>query len=152
MPTSTRFAVGVHLLTALAANPGRVLRSEVVAGSVNTNPVVVRRLFSILADAGMVRATLGHGGGFELAREPGTITLLDVYRALEDADLFATHRAPPDPTCVVGLHILDELRATTARATEALERELAATSIADVTRGILARGAAAADTDRRHIV
>jgi hypothetical protein len=63
MATSTRFAVGVHLLTALAANPGKVLRSEDVADSANTNPVVVRRLFSLMTTAGLIRARLGPGGG-----------------------------------------------------------------------------------------
>jgi hypothetical protein len=51
MATSTRFAVGVHLLTTLAANPGKILRSEDVADSANTNPVAVRRLFSLMTAA-----------------------------------------------------------------------------------------------------
>jgi hypothetical protein len=51
MATSTRFVVGVHLLTALAANPGKVVRSDDVEESANTNPVVVRRLFSLMTSA-----------------------------------------------------------------------------------------------------
>jgi Rrf2 family protein len=145
MATSTRFAVGVHLLTALAANPGQVIRSEQIACSVNTNPAVVRRLFSILAQAGLVRARLGQGGGFELARPPAEVTLLDVYRALEEPELFATHRSPPDPGCPVGRHILAELEVTTRRAQVSLEAELRATTIADVVLGVLHR---ATDEDR----
>jgi Rrf2 family protein len=139
MATSTRFAVGVHLLTALAANAGRVVTSDQMAGSANTNPAVVRRLLSLLSAAGLVQAQLGQGGGFELARPAETITLLDVYRTLEDRHLFATHRSPPDPSCPVGCHILAELEQATTEAQQALEAELNRTTIADITRGVLAR-------------
>ena len=144
MPTSTRFAVGIHLLTALAVNDGRVVRSEQVAGSVNTNAVVVRRLFSALAEAGLVRARLGQGGGFELARPAGEITLLDVYRAVEEAELFAAPRSAPDPGCFVGCHVQAALRPATERARCAMEAELARTSIADIARAVRERAADAA--------
>jgi Rrf2 family protein len=144
MPTSTRFAVGVHLLTALAVNDGRVVRSEQVAGSVNTNAVVVRRLFSALAEAGLARARLGQGGGFELARPADRITLLDVYRAVEEPELFAAPRSAPDPGCLVGCHIQAALWPVTERARRALEAELARTSIADIARAVRERAADAA--------
>ena len=139
MGTSTRFAVGVHLLTALAANPGKVLRSEDMADSANTNPVVVRRLFSLMTTAGLIRAWLGPGGGFELARPASDITLRDVYTALESRDLFSEHRSPPSPSCPVGAHILPVLREATAPAVEALESKLSRTTIADIAAAVLAR-------------
>lgn len=143
MPTSTRFAVGVHLLTALAVNEGRVMRSEQVAGSVNTNAVVVRRLFSALAEAGLVRARLGQGGGFELARPAEEVTLLDVYRAVEEPELFATPRSEPDRTCPVGCHIRAALCPATERARRAMEDELARASIADIARVVRERAGTA---------
>ena len=139
MGTSTRFAVGVHLLTALAANPGKVLRSEDVADSANTNPVVVRRLFSLMTGAGLIRARLGPGGGFELARPASDITLRDVFTALESRDLFTEHRSPPSASCPVGAHILPVLREATTPAVEALESELSRTTIADIADAVLAR-------------
>ena len=139
MGTSTRFAVGVHLLTALAANPGKILRSEDVADSANTNPVVVRRLFSLMTSAGLIRARLGPGGGFELARPAGDITLRDVFAALESGELFTEHRSPPKASCPVGAHILSVLREATAPAVEALEEELSRTTIADIAVEVLAR-------------
>jgi Rrf2 family protein len=139
MATSTRFAVGVHLLTTLAANPGKVLRSEDVADSVNTNPVVVRRLFSLMTSAGLIRARLGPGGGFELARPASDITLRDVFAALESGEIFTEHRSPPSASCPVGAHILPVLREATAPAVEALEEELSRTTIADIAAEVLAR-------------
>ena len=135
---STRFAVGVHLLTALATNSGKILRSEDVADSVNTNPVVIRRLFSQLTAAGLVRARLGHGGGFELARPASDITLLEIFTALEKPDLFAAHRSP-SASCPVGAHILPVLREATAPAVGALQRELSRTTVADIASAVVAR-------------
>ena len=139
MGTSTRFAVGVHLLTALAVNPGKVLRSEDVADSANTNPVVVRRLFSLMTTAGLIRARLGPGGGFELARPAGDITLRDVFAALESGELFTEHRSPPSASCPVGAHILPVLREATAPAVKALEVELSRTTIADIAGAVVVR-------------
>jgi outer membrane protein TolC len=48
MPTSTRFAVAVHALTALAVGDGKPMRSEDLAYSANTSPVVIRGLLSRL--------------------------------------------------------------------------------------------------------
>jgi Rrf2 family protein len=143
MTTSTRFAVGVHLLTALAANPGKVLRSEDVAESANTNPVVVRRLFSLMTAAGLIRARLGPGGGFELARPASDMTLRDVFAALESGDLFTEHRSPPSASCRVGAHILPVLREATAPAVNALQEGLARTTIADIASAVLARSSEA---------
>ena len=139
MGTSTRFAVGVHLLTALAANPGKVLRSEDVADSASTNPVVVRRLFSLMTGAGLIRARLGPGGGVELARPAADITVRDVFAALEKGELFTEHRSPPSASCPVGAHILPVLRQATAPAVDALEKELSRTTIASIAAEVLAR-------------
>jgi Rrf2 family protein len=142
LPTSTRFAVAVHLLAALAVNPGRAMPSEQVAGSASTNPAVVRRLLSMLAAAGLTTSRLGQGGGALLARPPGDISLLEVYRAVEEPGLFAMHRSPPDPNCFVGRNIQPVLRPITDRAESALEAELASVTLADVAAEVLARAQA----------
>src|SRR5260221_3598890 len=51
--TSSRFVVAVHVLTLLETEGGRPVTSAYIAGSVNTNPGVIRRLISMLAHAGM---------------------------------------------------------------------------------------------------
>jgi Rrf2 family protein len=139
MGTSSRFAVGVHLLTALASNPGKVLRSEDVAESANTNPVVVRRLFSLMTAAGLIRARLGPRGGFELARAASDITLRDAFAAVESGEFITEHRSPPSASCPVGAHILPVLREATAPAVEALQQQLSRTTIADIASSVLAR-------------
>ena len=75
MPTSTRFAVAVHILTALAVNDGNAVRSEQLASSASTNPTVIRRILSMLAEAGLTSSQLGYGGGATLAKPANQITL-----------------------------------------------------------------------------
>jgi Rrf2 family protein len=132
MPTSTRFAVAIHALAALAVSGGKPLRSEDLAYSANTGPVVIRGLLSRLSDAGLTRSQLGAGGGTLLAKPAKKIRLLDVYEAVEDTELFSTHRNPPCENCAVGGNILEAMRPTLSRARKALEDELSKTTIADI--------------------
>ena len=105
MPTSSRFAVAVHVLALCAREGGGPLKSEDVAESVNTNPVVIRRILCELARAGLVRSQPGSGGGSRLAREPRDINLFDVYRAVEGGGVFSMPRRQPSRDCGVGRNI-----------------------------------------------
>ena len=136
MPSS-RFAVAVHALSLLHHQGGGPVASDVIAGSVNTNPVVIRRLLALLADAGLVRSQLGTGGGAVLARPVGEIRLLDVYQAVEDGDVFAMHQEP-NPKCPVGRNIQAALLTATGAAERALEGALAKSTVGDVVGRIAA--------------
>ncbi|RMO85843.1 hypothetical protein ALQ32_02388 [Pseudomonas syringae pv. tagetis] len=132
MPTSSRFVVAVHTLAALAVSDGRPLRSEDLAYSANTGAVVIRGLLSRLSTAGLTRSQLGAGGGALLARPAEKIRLLDVYEAVEDTELFSSHRMAPCEQCAVGGNILEALEPTLGRARTALEDELAKVTVADI--------------------
>ncbi|MEI7295948.1 MULTISPECIES: Rrf2 family transcriptional regulator [Paraburkholderia] len=132
MNTSSRFAFAVHVLALLALQEGEPLSSEMIAGSVNTNPALIRRLLTMLANAGLTTSQLGAGGGALLAREPRTITLLEIYHAVDDAQLFAMHREEPNPACMVGRHIQQSLRGVIDDAQRAMEASLAARTLTDV--------------------
>ncbi len=132
MPTSTRFVVAVHVLTALAVTDGKPLRSEDLAYSANTGAVVIRGLLSRLNEAGLTRSQLGAGGGAMLAKPAQDIRLLDVYEAVEDTELFSVHRTPPCENCAVGGNILAAIQPALTRARSAMEDELAVTTIADI--------------------
>lgn len=133
MTISSRFAVAVHILTLLETGRGEPLTSEYMAGSVNTNPAVVRRILSMLARAGLTRARMGAGGGTVLARPAEEITLRDVYRAVEcQSHLFALHHEKPNPKCPIGRNIQAVLERATGAAQSALEKELGERTLADV--------------------
>ena len=146
MSTNSRFVVAVHALAALAINDGRPVRSEDLAFSANTNPTVIRALLSRLAEAGLTTAQMGAGGGALLARPAETIRLLDVYRAVEDGELFAMHRSPPSEFCRVGRSIQEVLRPVLKTAQSALEADLARVSVADIGHEIMIRAQAMTDT------
>lgn len=132
MPMSTRFVVAVHILTGFAVSDGKPMRSEEIAYSVNTSAVVIRALLARLGKAGLTKSQLGTGGGTMLAKQAANISLLDVFETVEDTAIFSLHRTPPCENCVVGGNILDAIQPILTRAREALEQELAKTTIADV--------------------
>ncbi|QHF03792.1 transcriptional regulator [Pseudomonas asturiensis] len=140
MPTSTRFVVAVHTLTALAVSDGKPLRSEDLAYSANTGAVVIRGLLSRLNDAGLTRSQLGAGGGALLAKPAEQIRLVDIYRAVEDTELFSLHRVPPCEACAVGGNIIEALQPALDRARAALEDELASVTIADIAADVARLG------------
>ena len=137
MNTSSRFAYAVHILALLSLQHGEPLSSEIIAGSVNTNPALIRRLLSMLAQAGLTTSQLGAGGGALLARAPGAIRLVDVYRAVDEARLFGLHREAPNPACLVGRHIQQVLVGIVDDAQQAMEASLGARTLADVTAGVI---------------
>lgn len=132
MTISSRFAVAVHVLALLERSGGEPVPSREIAGSVNTNPAVVRRILSMLADAGITGSRRGAGGGALLVRDASEVTLLEVYRAVERPGLFAMHNDGPNPRCPVGRHIQDALTVTTERAERALESVLSGRTVAEV--------------------
>jgi len=135
MRKSTRFPAAVHILTMLAAIEDEYLSSDVIARSMNTNRVVVRRLIASLAEAGFVSSQAGVFGGAHLDVDPASITLLDVYRAVEEEGLFRFHA--PHPGCRVAEHVLADLQPAVDKAEAAFEQQLAATTLQDVAgRGI----------------
>jgi Rrf2 family protein len=134
MTKSSRFVVAVHVLALLAYSGGGALTSNCLAGSVNTNPVVVRRILALLARAGLVATQEGAKGGVRLAKPAGQIDLRAVFAAVESDALFALHPQPPNPACRVGASIQAALEPTLDAAAAALLRSLAKTTVADVVR------------------
>ncbi|WP_409345667.1 Rrf2 family transcriptional regulator [Paenibacillus sp. MBLB4367] len=128
---NSRLAVAIHILSLLASNPRDVATSEWIAGSVNTNPVVIRRITGMLKQAGLLRTQVGVPGA-ELTRAPSDISLLEVYRAVQPKDeLFAIHEQP-NPACPVGKNIQSALDNVFDDARKAMEDQLAATSVQDI--------------------
>ena len=142
--SSSRFAVAVHVLAVQAMQPDEALTSEYVASSVNTNPVVVRRLLGLLRRAGLVRIQPGPHGGSRLTCSPARVKLSQIYRAVEQGKLVALHRARPNPQCPVGRNIEGVLVGVLSKAERSFERVLERTTLADVTgalRKCVAKGA-----------
>jgi len=133
MLSSSRFVVAIHALSVIARAGGRKpVCSSLVAQSVNTNPVVIRRLMRDLEKASLVSSASGRTGGFALTREPASITLADIYRAVEEDGTFRVHKVDPQSPCPVGCQILGILSRPLRSAENALASSLAETTLADI--------------------
>ncbi|ATH93551.1 transcriptional regulator [Bacillus glycinifermentans] len=128
---NSRLAVAIHILSLIASNPREQVSSEVIAGSVNTNPVVIRRMISLLKKADILTSRPGVAGA-RLKRDPEDISLLDIYRAVQSQEeLFAIHEKP-NPDCPVGKRIQSTLDETFYSVQQAMENELASKSLKDI--------------------
>jgi Rrf2 family protein len=138
MLSSSRFIVAVHAMSVLARFKGKgPVCSAMVAESVHTNPVVIRRLMTELEKAKLVKSVAGRAGGFELDKDPADISLADVYFAVEDENVFRMHKTDPHSQCPVAAQ-LGQILSTPLRAAEcALHSSLAKTSIRDVASAIV---------------
>jgi Rrf2 family protein len=146
MKISSRFSIAVHILSLLAIAKDAHGTSEWIAGSVNTNPVTIRRILGQLKKAGQVNVRAGTGGAF-LLKDLDEISLLDVYRAVEvveEDQLFHIH-AEPNPECPVGANIQAVLELVLKRAQHAMEQVLADITIEELVNVLSQKIKAAAD-------
>jgi len=137
MTISSRFAVAIHILSLLELNKDGVSTSEYISGSVNTNPVVIRRIMSMLSKAGLANVRPGVAGA-KLARDISEITLLDVYRAVhvvEEDGLFSVHEKP-NLECPVGRNIQASIEPIFSAAQKAMEDTLAKVTLQDIVEDI----------------
>jgi len=132
--SNTHFTIGVHVLTALAANRGEVVPSARLAESVDTNPAFLRLVLGQLKEAGLVATKLGKGGGSFLARGSETIRLTDVFRATEGKAELQAHRCEGDGHCHVAKSMAGFFDELSGRLDGAIERELDRMTIADLLR------------------
>ena len=139
MSSSSKFVVAIHILSAMSINRDELTKSEQLAWSINTNPVVVRRILGLLRKAGLVISVSGKEGGSRLARPPEEISLRDIYEAVDEGDLFHLHYASPNCDCPVGAYVQDSICDIFSDASQAVKNVLAEKSLADVTQSILER-------------
>lgn len=138
MSISSRFSVGVHILALIEINKDGVSTSEFLAGSVNTNPAVIRKIMGMLKKAGLVQVRPGIAGA-ELVKDLSEITLLDVYKAVEvvqEKELFSIHDNP-NPDCPVGRNIQNTIAPLFEIAQTAMEKALGSVTIEDVVKDII---------------
>lgn len=128
MAANSRIASAVQILCVMA-RIGDATTSEVIARSLQTNAVVVRRLLKSLEQAGLVALSPGKDGGVRFVRPAEDITLDDVFRAVEtDRELFAL-RAGGNPNCIVDRNMKRLLAPVFHRASEAVADVLGQTTI-----------------------
>jgi Rrf2 family protein len=131
MAANSQFSIAVHVLTLLARAGSGNVKSDSLARSVNTNPVVIRRLLGQLGHANLVASQTGASGGTRLVKDPGEIPLVDVYHAVCCGEVFALHGSP-NRDCPVGRNIEAVLCNLQKEIDKSVDSTLARYTLADV--------------------
>ena len=132
---STKFAVSIHILSLIALKKEESITSDYIAGSVNTNPALVRRLMSGLKKAELIQ-TQTKIGVTGLLKAPEEISLLEIFKAVESRqDLFAIH-SDTNTSCPVGSKIGCVLEDINGKVQFEFEKELGNLHLSDILEGL----------------
>ena len=136
MATNSRLASAIHIMSFVAHAGDEGTTSEAIAKSLQTNPVVVRKILKLLEQEGLVALRQGRHGGVGLRHRASRITLGQIYKAVEsEAGVFAM-RSHVHEGCVVACAMKRRLRPIFNAATDAVEQALSKTSLAELVRGV----------------
>ena len=141
MQITSRFTVALHIFTCVEVfKDDYKVTSDFLAGSINTNPVIIRKILTQLKKADLITIARGTGG-ITVNQPLSKITLYDVYRAIEPVehgDLFHFHESP-NPKCPVGRNIHALLDGRLKAAQDAMEGELKKHTLEDLKKEALER-------------
>jgi Rrf2 family protein len=126
-----RFQIATHILTLLHTAGDAVLSSDYISGSVNANPVLIRKELSILSKLGLVCSKEGKSGGYTLGKPAAQITLADVYNATQVNPVLGKAKNQPNPECKVGKQINQHLNQLDTEISEILNRKLRSQTLAE---------------------
>ena len=131
MAYSTKLSDALHLLVFIATEQGADLSSAAIAKSLAANPSSVRQLMGRLRRAGIITSVIGHARP-ELARAAKDISMLDVYRAVEDEKPLLHLDTHTNPACGVGVNAQRVIGEYFADVQQAAEDAMAGVSLAQI--------------------
>ena len=134
--TNTQFSIAVHVMAGLGFHRDTGVKSHQLAKSVNTCPSFVRRVLSKLSRSGLVLTTRGKSGSCALARDPKSITLLEIYKAVEAPKAFAIHHYPVQKRCPISCGITASMEKVLKAAQESMEARLKKVTLAEILAGM----------------
>ena len=138
MQISSRFTIALHIFTCVDTfKDDYKVTSDFLAGSINTNPVIIHKILTQLKNAGLITVARGTGG-ITVNRPLSEITFYDVYQAIEpveNGDLFHFHEAP-NPECPVGRNIHRLLDGKLKEIQNSMEDKMKEYTLADLRAGM----------------
>lgn len=135
MKHSVKFSNAIHILVYIEMLQGTDLSSEVIAKSVNANPVSVRRLMSSLKKAGLINSQSGKANP-KLSRSPKDISFYDIYQAIDEAQQLFRVDEKTAPTCIVGGNIQGVLAEKYDQLQASIELEMQQINLADIIQSV----------------
>ncbi|MEC4003942.1 Rrf2 family transcriptional regulator [Flavobacterium sp. SUN052] len=128
---SGKFAITLHILTLLSKYPDDYLSSEFIAGSVNLNPVLVRKEIANLKKNNIVESKEGKNGGTKLSKSTSKISLNDIFKLTFDEMTLGFGKNEPNPKCPVGKEINSNLEELYKKVNTSISNELSAITLED---------------------
>ena len=136
MQFSVRLPVATHVLLCIGRFQGEYkTTSTFLAGSVKVHPVIIRKVLGQLRTAGLVEVAAGVGGA-KLTKSPKDITLLDVFRAVEDDEDLFHFQENPNPNCPVGRNIHRVLGTRLERIKQHMREDLAGITLEELLNAV----------------
>jgi Rrf2 family protein len=126
-----QFQIAIHILTLLDQAPGELLSSEYIAGSININPVLVRKEIRNLRNYGLVASKEGKTGGYSLGLPAHKIIFSDVYKAVKHHPALGQAKNMPNPKCPVGRQINQHLNTLANEVDTSIINKLSTITLAD---------------------
>ena len=129
MKLSTRGKYGLYAMDYLARHEGEGPQSLQSVASTGVPKQYLEQLLGNLRRAGLVSSVRGAQGGYQLARPPSQITLLDIIDAMEgpiELSECMTDEGHCDRACAC------PVRRVWQRLTDSINRELAAVTLGDM--------------------
>lgn len=107
MKTNQNFGVAIHIIMYLKINEGKYITSKSLAESINTNPVVIRRIIKELTKNNFIITKQGRFGS-KYNSEIVDITFYDVYKVFYNERILNA-KENPNPNCELGVKINEAL-------------------------------------------
>ncbi len=104
---SEAVSLAIHGLMLIARNDGSCKKVKEIAKEIGISEAHLAKVFQRLVKAGLISSTRGPRGGFTLARSSNTISLLDIYEAIEaplkeGGDCLLRKKICPFGECIFG--------------------------------------------------
>lgn len=135
MKHSVKFSDAIHILVYIEMLQGTDLSSEVIAKSVNANPVSVRRIMSSLKKAGLITSQSGKANP-QLSREPAAISFYDIYQAIDEEQQIFRVDEKTAPACIVGGNIQGVLAEKYDQLQRSVELEMQQINLGDIIHSV----------------
>lgn len=128
---NTQISVAIHILSLLSVNK-EPISSKFIAGSINSNPTLVRKICKYLRNGNLIESQQGKSG-YRLAQSAEQILLGEVYKLIQDEEHFAKIHQDTNPDCIIGQNIQSALDDVYTQVDQQIIDTLNQTSILDLT-------------------
>jgi DNA-binding IscR family transcriptional regulator len=97
-------------MTLLAYSPNEWHASAKIAGSLNINPVLVRKELKALKEGNLIESKEGKNGGVRLMKSANDIRISDIFSSAKGSShVLNLSSNLPEATCVIGGQINEKL-------------------------------------------